>query len=133
MTQIRHRTDETKDSPTIGRRVGGWDGSLLFSVLFSLVNLGWFGLNTEVGAEILAGITHSSVYPLPPGEAVSAAAGVVCLAKPGEPVTKGQPALELRGDDPARLDAARAELTSAIDIGDEPPPATPLVLGRVGC
>jgi thymidine phosphorylase len=67
-----------------------------------------------------------------PGEAVSAAAGVMCLAKPGEPVTKGQPVLELRGDDPARLDAARAELAAAIDIGDEPPPASPLIIERIG-
>jgi thymidine phosphorylase len=67
-----------------------------------------------------------------PGEAVSAAAGVMCLAKPGEPVTKGQPMLELRGDDPSRLDAARAELNGAIDIGDEPPPASPLIIQRIG-
>jgi thymidine phosphorylase len=67
-----------------------------------------------------------------PGEAVSAAAGVMCLAKPGEPVTKGQPILELRGDDPARLDAARAELGSGIDIGDEPPPVSPLIIDRIG-
>ena len=46
----------------VARKSFGWDGSLLFSILFSLVNLGWFGLNTEVGATILAGITHSSVY-----------------------------------------------------------------------
>jgi len=46
----------------VARKTFGWDGSLLFSVLFSLVNLGWFGLNTEVGATILAAITHSSVY-----------------------------------------------------------------------
>jgi thymidine phosphorylase len=68
-----------------------------------------------------------------PGEAVSAAAGVMCLAKPGEPVTKGQPILELRGDDPTRLDAARAELGSAIEIGDEPPAAGPLIIERIGC
>ncbi|HEV3382887.1 MAG TPA: thymidine phosphorylase [Trebonia sp.] len=68
-----------------------------------------------------------------PGEPVSAAAGVICLAKPGEPVTKGQPIVELRGADPARLDAARAELAAAIDIGDEPPPASPLILERIGC
>ena len=67
-----------------------------------------------------------------PGEAVSAAAGVMCLAKPGESVTRGQPVVELRGDDPGRLDAARAELAAAIDIGDQPPPATPLILERVG-
>ncbi|HEY1821048.1 MAG TPA: cytosine permease [Trebonia sp.] len=46
----------------VARKTYGWDGSLLFSVLFSLVNLGWFGLNTEVGAQILSAITHSSVY-----------------------------------------------------------------------
>jgi purine-cytosine permease-like protein len=46
----------------VARKTFGWDGSLLFSVLFSLVNLGWFGLNTEVGASILASITHSSSY-----------------------------------------------------------------------
>jgi thymidine phosphorylase len=67
-----------------------------------------------------------------PGEAVSAAAGVMCLAKPGEHVTKGQPVVELHGDDPGRLDAARAELAMAIGIGDEPPPASPLILERIG-
>ncbi len=44
----------------VARRPFGWDGALLFSVLFSVVNLGWFGLNTEVGAQILAGITHTN-------------------------------------------------------------------------
>jgi thymidine phosphorylase len=67
-----------------------------------------------------------------PGEAVSAAAGVMCLARPGEPVTKGQPILQFHGDDPSRLDAARAELAAAIDIGDNPPPATPLIIERIG-
>jgi thymidine phosphorylase len=67
-----------------------------------------------------------------PGEAVSAAAGVICRAKPGEPVVKGQPIVELRGDDRGRVDTARAELAGAIDIGDEPPPASPLILQRIG-
>jgi thymidine phosphorylase len=47
-------------------------------------------------------------------------------------VAKGQPLVELRGDDPGRLDAARAELAGAIDVGDEPPPASPLILQRIG-
>ena len=68
-----------------------------------------------------------------PGETVSAAAGVICQAKPGEHVVTGQPIVELRGDDPARLEAALAELAEAIDIGDDPPPARPLVLERIGC
>jgi len=46
----------------VARKSFGWDGSLLFSALFTVVNLGWFGLNTEVGATILASITHSSTY-----------------------------------------------------------------------
>jgi thymidine phosphorylase len=67
-----------------------------------------------------------------PGESVSAAAGVICRAKPGEHVVTGQPIVELRGDDPARLEPARAELAGAIEIGDDPPPARPLVLERIG-
>ncbi|MFJ4654717.1 purine-cytosine permease family protein [Nocardia sp. NPDC088792] len=46
----------------VARKTYGWDGSLLFSILFTVVNFGWFGLNTQIGAEILAAITHSSVY-----------------------------------------------------------------------
>ena len=41
--------------------------------------------------------------------------------------------LVLRGDDPGRLDAARAELNGALDIGDEPPAAGPLILERINC
>jgi thymidine phosphorylase len=54
---------------------------------------------------------------------VSAAAGVICLAKPGEPVTKGQPLLELRADDPGRFAAARAALDGAATVSAQPPPA----------
>jgi purine-cytosine permease-like protein len=46
----------------VARKTFGWDGSLVFSALFTVVNLGWFGLNTEIGASILASITHSSTY-----------------------------------------------------------------------
>ncbi len=41
---------------------------------------------------------------------VSAAAGIICLAKPGDAVAAGQPVLELRGDDPGKFDRARAAL-----------------------
>lgn len=44
----------------VARKTFGYDGSFWFSVLFTLVNLGWFGLNTAVGGEILAAVTHSS-------------------------------------------------------------------------
>jgi thymidine phosphorylase len=67
-----------------------------------------------------------------PGESVSAAAGVICLAKPGSRVSAGDPIVELHGDDPGKLDAARAELATAIDIADSPPPAAPLIIDRLG-
>jgi len=59
---------------------------------------------------------------------VSAAAGVICLAKPGDAVASGQPVLELRTDDPARLDRAKSALAGALTIGHEPPePADPVI------
>jgi thymidine phosphorylase len=62
---------------------------------------------------------------------VSAGAGVICLAKPGEPVTAGQPLLELRTDDPARFARALEALEGAIEIGAEPPVIGPPVLERI--
>src|SRR6266481_6877369 len=59
---------------------------------------------------------------------VSPGAAVICLAKPGEPVTGGQPLLELRTDDPARFDRALDALDGAIEIGAEPPVIGPTVL-----
>lgn len=68
-----------------------------------------------------------------PGEAVSAVAGVVCQAKPGDKVSKGQPILELWGDDAARLAAAETELDRAIAINDTPAEPEPLIVERIGC
>ena len=62
---------------------------------------------------------------------VSAGAGVMCLAKPGERVSRGQPLLELRTDDPARFERARRALNGGIDIGQQPPEAAPVVIERV--
>jgi thymidine phosphorylase len=59
---------------------------------------------------------------------VSATAGVVCCAKPGDEVTAGETLLELHTDDPERLGWAREALQDAIDICDEPPARTPVVL-----
>jgi thymidine phosphorylase len=63
---------------------------------------------------------------------VSAAAGIICLAKPGDRVTRGQPVLELRTDDAARFDAALAALDGAMTVGEQQPqePA-PLVIERI--
>ncbi|MGO9584331.1 MAG: thymidine phosphorylase [Acidimicrobiales bacterium] len=59
---------------------------------------------------------------------VSAVAGVVCQAKPGDKVTKGQPLLELYTEQPERFAWGRQALEGAIVIGDEPPALAPAVL-----
>ncbi len=56
---------------------------------------------------------------------VSAAAGVICLAKPGERVQRGQPLLELHADDPARFGPATAALDGAATVAAEPPAPVP--------
>jgi thymidine phosphorylase len=62
---------------------------------------------------------------------VSPAAGVICLAKPGDRVDRGQPLLELRGDDESRFAAAKGALSGAIEIGPSAPDLGPLVLERI--
>jgi thymidine phosphorylase len=63
---------------------------------------------------------------------VSPAAGVLCLAKPGEQVEVGQPVLELRADDESRLGRGIEALAQAIEIGEMPPPEDAQVLERIG-
>jgi thymidine phosphorylase len=63
---------------------------------------------------------------------VSAAAGIICLAKPGDLVETGQPVLELRAEDPGRFGRARAALAEAIGIGPDAPGPAGLVLERIG-
>jgi thymidine phosphorylase len=63
---------------------------------------------------------------------VSASAGIICLAKPGDAVAAGQPVLELRADDPGRFDRAREALADAIGIGPDAPEPAGLVLDRIG-
>jgi thymidine phosphorylase len=63
---------------------------------------------------------------------VSAAAGVLCLAKPGDWVEEEQPLLELRSDDESRFDAALAALGDAVDMAAEGPPDLPPVIDRIG-
>jgi thymidine phosphorylase len=65
-------------------------------------------------------------------DAVSAGAGVVLLAKPGDRVRAGEPLLELHADDPSRFERAEQALAGAIDIDpDGSFRRTPLVLDRV--
>jgi thymidine phosphorylase len=62
---------------------------------------------------------------------VSAAAGVICLAKPGDRVEAGQPVLELRADEEPRFGRAVSALDDAIEVGDQPPASRPLVVERI--
>ncbi len=66
------------------------------------------------------------------GDRVSAVAGVWCRARPGEAVERGQPVLELVGDDPLRLPAALDALVGAVEVGAEPLAPGLLVLEQIG-
>ena len=59
---------------------------------------------------------------------VSPAAGVLCLAKPGERVERGQPLLELLADDESRFGRAAEALAGAVTVSEQPPDIPPLVI-----
>lgn len=65
------------------------------------------------------------------GEAVDPAVGLVLEARPGDAVRAGQPLVHLHYRHDDGRDQARALLATAITLGDDPPPPTPLVRGRV--
>ncbi|MFN2494955.1 MAG: thymidine phosphorylase [Pseudonocardiaceae bacterium] len=60
--------------------------------------------------------------------AVQAAAGVRCLARPGDALTAGQPVLELHTDTPQAVPAALDALAEAIQFSAQAQPRGPLVL-----
>jgi thymidine phosphorylase len=60
-------------------------------------------------------------------DAVDAAAGVRLLAAVGEPVTAGQPVLELHTDRPATIPDAIAALACAVTVADTAEPRPPLI------
>ena len=62
---------------------------------------------------------------------VQHAAGVMCLAKPGDTVHKGQPLLELRTDTPDLLAAGRDALADSVVLGDTPAAQTPLIIDTI--
>ncbi|MFA5908321.1 MAG: thymidine phosphorylase [Vicinamibacterales bacterium] len=62
------------------------------------------------------------------GDQVDLSAGLILRKKPGEAVQAGEPVVELRYNDPARLEAAVALVTQAIVIGDTAPTGQSLVL-----
>jgi len=62
---------------------------------------------------------------------VSPTAGVVCLRKPGDEVSEGEPLLELHADESRRFEPAIAALDNAIEIGPEAIERQPIVLERI--
>jgi thymidine phosphorylase len=66
--------------------------------------------------------------PVQPG------AGVVWHARPGDPVTEGQPLFTLLSDDEHRFERALASLEGGYDIaaGGAPYDVPPLVIDRIG-
>ncbi|WIY03598.1 thymidine phosphorylase [Amycolatopsis mongoliensis] len=58
---------------------------------------------------------------------VQAAAGVLCLAKPGDPVTEGEPLLELHTDTPEAVPAALAALEGGFTVAGSAPAPGPIV------
>ena len=62
---------------------------------------------------------------------VSAGAGVVMHAKPGEPVRAGEPLLTLHADDPARFARAVEALAGGIEV-DGPTRPLPLLIETIG-
>ncbi len=65
------------------------------------------------------------------GDAVSAGAGVVMHAKPGEQVRRGDPVLSLHSDDPARFARALEALEGQWAIGADRLDGGALILGRI--
>jgi thymidine phosphorylase len=63
---------------------------------------------------------------------VQAGAGVVCHAKPGDAVRRGQPLLTLHTDTPDRFARATEVLAGAWTISDAAAPAESVVLDRIG-
>jgi thymidine phosphorylase len=61
---------------------------------------------------------------------VSAGAGVVMFAKPGDTVRAGEPLLELHTDDPTRFDRALQALEGGYEVGGDWSPAA-LVIDRI--
>jgi thymidine phosphorylase len=64
---------------------------------------------------------------------VSAGAGVVCHAKPGDEVVAGRPLLTLHTDEPARFAGAVTALADAVTIAPagSRPPERPLIIERI--
>lgn len=66
-----------------------------------------------------------------PGAPVDHSAGVEVLVRPGDRVVAGQPLLEVGCDHPGRMRRGLELLSGAVEIGDAPVTARPIVADRV--
>ncbi|MFC5180249.1 thymidine phosphorylase [Actinomadura harenae] len=64
-------------------------------------------------------------------DAVSAGAGIICHAKPGDKVTEGQPLLTLHADNASLFERALDSLEGGYDIGPGTPDLLPLIIDRL--
>jgi thymidine phosphorylase len=62
---------------------------------------------------------------------VSASAGVLLHRRPGDRVRAGEPLLELRAEDAARIPAALADAEGAVTVAAAAPAPTPLIIDRI--
>lgn len=62
---------------------------------------------------------------------VQAAAGILCLAKPGDTIAEGDPLLELHTDTPDAVPAALAALEGGFTIADSAPEPGPIVVETI--
>ncbi len=65
-------------------------------------------------------------------DAIDHAVGVRCLKKRGDAVTAGDVLAEVHAHDDASAQEAAAEVLAAYRLGDEAPPATPIILETIG-
>lgn len=64
-------------------------------------------------------------------DAVSAAAGVVCLIREGDAITTGQPMFELHADDETHLQQGRDAIANAVVVSERRVNVEPLLLERI--
>ena len=90
------------------------------------------GYITRMGAEAIGLATNLlGAGRTKVGEPIDHAVGVVMLARPGARVERGQPLIEIHHRDGRGVNAALALCSDAIVIGDEAPPARPVILRDV--
>jgi thymidine phosphorylase len=64
-------------------------------------------------------------------DAIDHSVGIVCLKKRGDSVEAGEPLAEIHARDEAAAGAVAEEVLGAYEIGDEAPPARPIVLETI--